>query len=265
MTCIRYMKFCSVNSGQLTCWWCIRAFNGCVVNLSDKGWTMGRAALACRNYPCGPGVQVLICTDVPNYSPSEEGGGAVALGVGSKEGYWLRVFGCLRDNRGWRGGWVRRTDDSAGSRGGGGYVSRRDKDKEDVRWQAFLQNDNFSPAPSTACSLFLPFSPLPPLNFLLLYFTASFKLSPSPISTHSSLLASLSAFSPPAAVQSSPPRPLSSCQVTGTEAVTSPPPRPTVSLPPLPWQRQQRPAEPRLPTRRPQERQQERGKILENA
>lgn len=32
---------------------------------------MGRSVLVCRNYPCGPRVQVLICTDVPNYYPSE--------------------------------------------------------------------------------------------------------------------------------------------------------------------------------------------------
>lgn len=119
------------------------------------------------------------------------------------------------------------------------------------------QNDNFNP-PSFFFLHFLPLSTTsglcPPLSIfssLLLPFTPpTHTLIP-----HSSPSPSLSVcrhhpFSPPAAVQRSLPRPPSGCQVTGTEALTSPPPRPTVSPPPLPWQPQQRPAELRLATRR---------------
>lgn len=117
------------------------------------------------------------------------------------------------------------------------------------------------------CFFFFAFFPLPPSNsFLLFHIQILFFL------IHPSLFTSVSLLSChhphtalPAAVQRSPPRPRSSCQVTGTEAVTSPPPRPTVSLSPLPWQRRQRPAEPRLATRRLQEKRQEKGKRLENA
>lgn len=120
------------------------------------------------------------------------------------------------------------------------------------------------------CFFFLPFSPS---HRQIPSFYSTFKSSSSS-SIHPSLPPSPSfpAITPPdphtalpAAVQRSPPRPRSSCQVTGTEAVTSPPPRPTVSLSPLPWQRRQRPAEPRLATRRLQEKRQEKGKRLENA
>lgn len=118
------------------------------------------------------------------------------------------------------------------------------------------QNDNFNP-PSFFFLHFLPLSTTSGLCPPLSIFSSSLSPPPHP---HPSLLSlslspSLSVcrhhpFSPPAAVQRSLPRPPSGCQVTGTEALTSPPPRPTVSPPPLPWQPQQRPAELRLATRR---------------
>lgn len=106
-------------------------------------------------------------------------------------------------------------------------------------------------SPLSFCFLFLPFYPPPPHPPNLPPFS-------SPISLPPLLSTSISLLSSPAAVQRSPPRPPSGCQVTGTEAVTSPPPRPTVSPPPLPWQRRQRPAEPRLAKKHLQEKEEER-------
>lgn len=86
-------------------------------------------------------------------------------------------------------------------------------------------------------------SPLP-LVLVSLYPFLSTPNSHTPLHLFLHLLLS------PAAVRRSQPRPPSGCQVTRTEALTSPPPRPIVNPPPLPWQRRQRPAEWRLATRR---------------
>lgn len=141
-------------------------------------------------------------------------------------------------------------------------------DRDAISRRGLCQNYNF---PLFLHSIPFPHGPLVPSSFssiplilLLSIPSLSLPLPPnlpplsSPISLPPLLSTSVSLLSPPAAVQRSPPRPPSGCQVTGTEAVTSPPPRLTVSPPPLPWQRRQRPAEPRLAKRHLQEKEEER-------